>query len=233
MGLIKSENAPVTLTTFSMTDIENAAKRILLRAQQRAEQLLAEAQTEAEAMRERALADGIADGRNEGMARGLDEGRKAGHAAALAENRDKLTKLAQTLTTTIDEVELSRRDLQSHGVAEVVKLAAAIARRVTKRQGVIDPAVLQANLSEAMKLVVHASDVRVAVHPSQKQQLEQVLPQLQLQWPNLEHVELVEDATLAAGGCRVFTANGHIDADLDTQLDRLISELMPQGEDGR
>lgn len=228
MGLIKSDNAPAKLSAFSMTDIEQAAKRILLRAQQQAEQLLAEAQAEARAIRDKAATEGIANGRAEGMARGLEEGRQSGHAAALAEGKANLTKLAQTLTAAVAEIDASRRALESQGVAEVVKLAAAIARRVTKRQAVIDPKVLEANLSEAMKLVVHASDVRVAVNPSQKQQLEQVLPQLQLQWPNLEHVELIEDASIGAGGCRVFTANGHIDADLDTQLDRLIAELMPE-----
>jgi flagellar assembly protein FliH len=228
MGLIKSENAPTKLSAFSMTDIETAAKRILLRAQQQAEQLLTEAQLEARSIRDKALADGVIDGRKEGMAKGLEEGKKAGHAAALAENKDKLTKLGQTLTAAVAAMDESRRALESQGVAEVVKLAAAIARRVTKRQGAIDPHVLEANINEAMKLVVHASDVRVAVNPSQKQQLETVLPQLQLQWPNLEHVELVDDPSLAVGGCRVFSANGHIDADLDTQLDRLIAELMPE-----
>ena len=228
MGLIKSENAPSSLTAFSMTDIETAAKRILLRAQQQAEQLLTEAQMEARGIRERALADGVIEGRKEGTAHGLEEGRKSGHDAALAEHRDKLTKLTQTLTASVAAMNESRRALESQGTAEVVKLAAAIARRVTKRQGVLDPGVVEANLNEAMKLVVHASDVRVAVHPSQKQQLADVLPRLQLAWPNLEHVELMDDASLAVGGCRVFTTNGHIDADLDTQLDRLISELMPE-----
>ena len=228
MGVIKSENAPAKLAAFSMTDIETAAKRILLRAQQQAEQLLTEAQVEARGIRDRAAADGVMDGRKEGLAKGLDEGRKSGHAAALAEHKDKLAKLSQTLMAQVMALEESRRALESQGTAEVVKLAAAIARRVTKRQAAFDPTVLEANLNDAMKLVVHASDVRVAVHPSQKQQLEDVLPRLQLQWPNLEHVELVEDTSLAVGGCRVFTANGHIDADLDTQLDRIISELMPE-----
>jgi flagellar biosynthesis/type III secretory pathway protein FliH len=53
------------------------------------------------------------------------------------------------------------------------------------------------------------------------------LPLLRLEWPSLRHVELVEDATLSPGGCRVFTRGGRIDADLDEQLDRVIDELLP------
>lgn len=231
MGLIKSHNAPTTLSTFSMADIENAAKRILIRAQQQAEQLLTEAQIEARAIGERAFAAGVVDGRKEGLSKGLEEGKKSGHAAALAENKDKLTKLVEAMTAAVKSLNESRRKLESDGLCEVVKLSAAIAQRVTKRQALIDPKVLEANLGEAMKLVVHSSDVRVAVHPSQKQHLHDVLPRLQLAWPNLEHVELVEDSTLTPGGCRVFTAQGHIDADLNTQLDRLIAELMPNASE--
>ncbi len=232
MGLIKSQNAPATLTPFSMADIEAAAKRILLRAQTQAEQLLTQAQVESREMKERAFAEGFTDGRLAGISQGTKDGAAAGHTAAVEEQRANLTKLLAALTGSIQSLDQSRMKLESDGLAEVVKLAVAIARRVTKQQGVIDAGVLQTNLSEAMKLVVHAADVRVAVNPSQKATLADVLPRLQLQWPNLEHVELIEDAALAPGGCRVFTSQGHIDADLDTQLDRIVSELLPSTAEG-
>jgi len=231
MGIIKSTNAPATLTPFSMADIETAAKRILVRAQQKAEQLIAEAQAEAAHMKEQAFGDGFTEGRIAGVAKGTEEGARSGHAAAVAEHRESLSKLVEAISSSITSLDESRRKLVSDGLSEVVKLAVGIARRVTKQQGIIDPGVLEANLSAAMKLVVHAADVRVAVHPSQKQTLADVLPRLQLSWPNLEHVELIEDDSLAPGGCRVFTSQGHIDADLDTQLDRLISELLPAKPD--
>ncbi|CAN5365631.1 hypothetical protein BH10PLA1_BH10PLA1_08890 [soil metagenome] len=231
MGLIKSTNAPAAITPFSMNDIEAAAKRILVRAQQKAEQLIAEAQAEAAGLKEQAFADGFTEGRKSGLAKGNEDGQRSGHAAAIAEHREKLSKLIEAISGSITTFDESRRKLVSDGLSEVVKLAVGIARRVTKQQGIIDPRVLEANLSAAMKLVVHAADVRVAVNPVQKATLADVLPRLQLSWPNLEHVELIEDAKLAPGGCRVFTPQGHIDADLDTQLDRLVSELLPATED--
>ena len=227
MGIIKSQNAPAALAPFSMADIENAAKRILLRAQQQAEQLLTAAQAEARTMKEQAFADGFTEGRKAGLEKGTLDGAQAGHAAAVAEQKANLTKLTEAITVALKSLNESRLRLESEGLGEVVKLAVGIARRVTKQQGLIDPQVLESNLSDAMKLVVHAADVRVAVHPSQKKTLEDVLPRLQLSWPSLEHVELIEDANIAPGGCRVFTAQGHIDADLDTQLDRLVAELLP------
>jgi len=230
MGLIKAEHAPSSLVPFSMKDVENQAKAILLRARQQAERLLAEAQAEAELLRQQAKADGLAEGRREGTAKGLEEGKTSGHDQALAQHAAAMTSLVNALTNAAAQLNASRQELEANALVEVVELAAAIARRATKRQGMIDGGVLTENLREAMRLVVHASDVRIAVHPAQKKTLEAELPNLRLAWPQLKHVELTEDATLVPGGCRIFTAHGMVDGDLETQLDRVIDELLPKPE---
>lgn len=227
MGLIKSERAPSSLVPFSMKDIENHARQILLRARKQAEDLLAAAQVEAEELKKDAHADALIEGKKEGLAKGLEEGRKSGHTQALNEHRKNVTDLAAALTATAAELNANRHQLESEALREVVELAVSIGRRVTKRQGMIDPDVLAENLVEAMKFVVHAADVRIAIHPAQRAYLLDTLPRLQLEWPALQHVELTDDATLAPGGCRIMTRDGAIDANLDGQLDRVIDELLP------
>lgn len=227
MGLIKSAHVPTSAAAFSMRDVENAAKGILLRARQQAEALLAAAQQEAEAMKERGYGDGLEAGGRDGLAHGEAEGAKAGAQQALAEHKAEFAAAVNALSAAAAALDASRRDLEAAGLREVIALAAAIARRVTKRQGLLDPDVLTDNLREAMKIVGHAADVRIAIHPAQKAVLEATLPSLRLTWPQLGHVELVEDPALAPGGCRVFTARGCVDADLDAQLDRVIEELLP------
>ena len=95
------------------------------------------------------------------------------------------------------QVEQSRRRLDQQAQEEVLKLALAIAERVTKRRGELDPNVLSENAVAAMKLVVHSTDLRIAVHPSQRQLLLELLPRLALEWPNFSHVELVDDEQLS------------------------------------
>ena len=56
--------------------------------------------------------------------------------------------------------------------------------------------------------------------------LASALPRLATQWPALEHVELVDDEAIAPGGCRVTTAAGEVDAQIDTQLDRIVAAGM-------
>jgi flagellar assembly protein FliH len=112
----------------------------------------------------------------------------------------------------------------------VVQLAVSIARKVTKLQGERDPAVALANVDAAARLVVRASDVRLSLHPSQRQTLVDALPALKQQWPSLAHVELIDDESLSPGGCRIRTRGGLIDADLDAQVNRIALELLPDAK---
>jgi flagellar assembly protein FliH len=230
MGLIKSFNTPTAMTRFSLADVERAAKNTLLRARQQAEQLLAAAQEEGETLKREAHAEGLARGHQEGTAQGLEQGRQAGHQQALNEHRAQLQQAVAALTKAATMLEAGRADLEATALTEVVKLSMAIARRVTKRQGMLDPQVLAGNLTEAMKLVIQSTDVRVAIHPSQRSTLDAALAQLRLQWPNLQHVKVIEESTLDPGGCRVFTEQGQVDADLAGQLDRIAAELLPTEE---
>jgi flagellar assembly protein FliH len=232
MGLIKSHNTPPSIAPFSMRDIESHAKAIILRAQQQVDQMLASAKTEGAKIRQKAYDEGFAAGTQDGLRKGTEDGRATGKQAALAEHRANLEQLAKSLTASVSDLDSSRGRLESAASTEVVKLAVAIARRVTKLQGSLDPSVLTENVREAMKLVIHSTDVRIAVNPSQKQTLAETLPQLRIQWPNLKHVELVEDASVAPGGCMILTVQGQIDADLDRQIDRVAADLLPSANPG-
>lgn len=231
MGLIKSTHAPSSLSPFSMRDVEEHAKRILLRAQQQAEALLSAAQAEAAVLGTQARADGLATGRAtgyaEGLEKGLAEGRAQGTAAALEEHRAALSAAVAALSTAMVEIDAARREMEVGALRDVIELAAAIGRRVTKRQALVEPQVLVANLNEAMKLVVQASDLRIAIHPDQRATLSAAMPTLRLEWPSLAHASIVDDASLSPGGVRVYTRQGRVEADIDGQLDRVINELLP------
>jgi flagellar assembly protein FliH len=227
MGLIKAQYAPASLQPFSMKDIEETARAMLLRARRKAEELIAAAQQEGEAIKEQARAEGTRAGFEHGFAEGSQQGAEAGREQALEEHRRQLTDVLRGLTQAAAELNARREELETEAMREVVGLAAAVARRVTKRQGIIDEAVLAANLSDVMRLVVAAADISIAFHPEQRKTLEDALPRLRLEWPTLRHVELTEDPMVSPGGCRVTTAGGTVDAELDEQLDRVIDELMP------
>jgi flagellar assembly protein FliH len=227
MGLIKADIAPLKVQPFSLADIENQAAQILDRAQKHADRLEAAAQEHAKKIMKDAHAAGLRGGWKEGFKKGQEEGTIAGKDQALAENKAEFTTTIAALKAAAEQMNRSRIELESAALKDVLELAVAIAERVTKRQGILDPAVAVNNVEEALKLVSHSSDVRIAIHPKNKTTLKEVLPRLKTQWPALEHVELVEDAMLAPGGCRIYTTQGEVDGDLDGQINRVVADLVP------
>lgn len=229
MGVIKSDAAPTKIASFKMVDVEQHAARLILQAQARAEALLKEAELEGDRIRAERYQQGFAEGRQQGIMQGLTEGKKAGHEEALARHSKNLEGLVAAFTGASAQLERSRRKLETETVADVVRLSVAIARRVTKQLGAADPSVARANVAEALKTVVNASAVKVAIHPAELKALEEDLPRIRAMFPKLQQVELIADETLARGGCRLMTGSGIVDADLDTQLDRVVADLLPPG----
>jgi flagellar assembly protein FliH len=230
MGLIKAEHTPTTLAAFSMADIEKQARSILLRARQSAERVLSEALKEAEQIKISAAEQGHAQGHAAGLKQGLEEGAKSGHTQALDEHRQSLTALVSALNAVGGDIDAHRTEMEIEAAGEVTRLAIAIASRVTRRFASADPQVVIQSVVEALKLVVHGRDVRIAIHPAQKATLLDALPRLQLEWPALTHVELIDDVTLHPGGCRVFTRQGVVDADIEAQLQRIAADLLPSAD---
>jgi flagellar assembly protein FliH len=228
MALIKSSKLPDTVARFSLPDIEEQARARLTRAQEQADQIIADAN-------ERAVEiESVA--REQGQSAGWEQGRSDGHdsgaTAALDQHAARLREVIDTFNAAAKALEDFRVQVEAAATRDAVELALAIATRITRRQGMIDPDVLLENIKGALNIVGRSSVTRVAVHPSQRAILAEILPQLQLDSPSLRHAEIVDDDSISPGGCRVCTANGHVDADLKTQLDRVTMKLLPSAGGG-
>jgi flagellar assembly protein FliH len=231
MGLIKATDTKATAAAlFSLADIEQQARAILLRARAQADQILAEANRVADGLRSGAAAEGKAAGFAQGQKEGREQAIAAAKAQAITEQKAKIVESIGAFTHAAAKIDSQIRTIEQSAHGEVVKLALAIARRITRTLAANDVTIAEANVREAIRMATSKASVRIAIHPSQRLALSELMPQLKLQWPTMLHAELVDDPTLAAGGCRVFTHGGTIDADLNQQLDRIEAELMPSGK---
>jgi flagellar assembly protein FliH len=218
MPLIKSAIATTTVR-LSLRDFESEANQRLDRARSEADAIVAGA-------RDRAGEIGAA-AMEQGFKHGYENGVVEARRDAIEQFGEQFALSVEALARAAATMEASRADLESAALADVVKLALGIARRVTKRQGLIDPRVLTENLREAVKQLIRRDDVRIAIHPKQRATLDEALAELKLEWPQLDGVEIIEDESISPGGCRVSGGQGEIDADLNAQLDRIAADLIP------
>jgi flagellar assembly protein FliH len=206
--------------------------------QAQADAMLAKARAEANALAERIrkaaevrAAELFEKRRREGLETGLAEGREKGRAEALAAATDRFDKrhasVVSSMQAAIESIDAHRREWLSAVHRDAVELALEIAQRVVKRVGAIERETAVANLRELIERVVHGRDLTIHVHPDDAATIRQFAASLDAASGDWRHARIVEDATVDAGGCRVDTDGGALDARLMTQLDRIADELVP------
>ena len=212
---------------LNLEDLEALAQRIIRGARGQAKQILIQAQQEAEALR-RGTAEA---GHKEGFEQGLTEGRAQGREQALTEAAEQFAadqdRLVDTLQSALTEFESQRNQLLAGARDELIRLAVAIARRVTKRYTESDAEVAVENLKEIIERVGQRHVTRIAVNPADAEAIRRFassLAQAESRWRN---VIIAEEADIAPGGCRVRLPDGEIDAGIETQLDRIAATLLP------
>jgi flagellar biosynthesis/type III secretory pathway protein FliH len=212
---------------FNLQDLEVLAQQIVQGARDRARQILVEAQQEAETTLRRATEAG----RKDGYEKGYVEGAEKGHDQALsqateqfAQDQDQLVEMMQSVLT---EFENQRNELLAGARDELVMLAVAIARRVTKRFSARNAQVSVDNLKEIIDRVGQRHVTQIEVSPADAEAMRRFAESLAVAEQRWQNVSIVAREEIERGGCRVQLPEGEIDAELDTQLDRIVAALLP------
>ncbi len=226
MGLVVRREQYAAAPVFSFGDLERGGAALIEQHRAQAAQLLAEArrqaQREAEQIRQQAREAGLAEGRE----RGREEARKAALAQALKDSRAELTRLQSTLRRAIEEFDVTKRRMLSAAESDLIRLALAIAERVATRVAAADPTAARANAARLLHLVQHDHDLVLRVNPADHETIRAHLAELAAGAQRAAHVELVADAAIPAGGCRIDGRHGSVDATIPTQLARIADSIL-------
>jgi flagellar assembly protein FliH len=177
---------------------------------------LAQARVEAEQLRERARAEGLAEGRAAGQHQGSAEVESA--VAALAAAGERLEALCGEIA---EEVE-----------RDAVELALALAGKVILATLQVRPELVVEVLQGALRRVSGQRSIAIVVNPADLETVRASLGELREQTAAVERWDLQPDPRVQAGGAIVRTAEGEVDARVQTQLERaaevVVSELGPR-----
>lgn len=230
MALIKSaqsEALPRKAMVLDLGDLQRQAEALATEAERRAAAILNDARAERERLVIGATEEGRKAGYAKGLADGLAEGREKGRTEALSQTKSTADTLIKSWDAALTQFETHRDELLSEARTDIIRLATAIASRITKRVVELNPDVVKDQLDTAIRLVIAPTRLVIAIHPDDRKSAEEVLPALAKRFASGAHTELVDDASLARGSCHIRTDKGDIDASLDAQLDRIVAALLP------
>jgi flagellar assembly protein FliH len=168
------------------------------------------AAAQAEALREAARAEGHA----EGLAAGREQA---------AREIARLRELAGTLGEAVE-------GFQQALAVEVMDLAVAVARQVLREAVAVDPAVVLPVIREAVASLPHGHPaLRLHVNPVVAATVGEALGEAPGEAPGDARLpgnwQVVADATIEPGGCRIETASGEIDATMPARWRAVVAAL--------
>ncbi|MBN9658702.1 MAG: hypothetical protein J0H49_11030 [Acidobacteria bacterium] len=145
------------------------------------------------------------------------QGEAAGRQKAAAEAEAVVERLARS----IEETAGMKGRLRRQAERDVVALALAMARRVLRRQIVIEEEALLGLVKAAFENVSLREVTEVRVHPQFVARLQGHLSRIGAP----EAIRIQGDPSLELGGVIVDTGRGSLDASIDTQMDEIARGL--------
>ena len=107
-----------------------------------------------------------------------------------------------------------------------MRLAAAMAARIVRRELREQPEITLTLVREALELAAGSPDVRLHLNPQDCQTLGEEVRKLTKTMSALGQAEVTADESIGQGGCRVETRFGTIDQQIESQLNRIVEELL-------
>jgi flagellar assembly protein FliH len=236
MGMIKRadvESYTRDAYVMDLSDLERRGKSLVEAANNKAEDIIRAAQYTREKLISKAEKvghdQGFAAGHEEGLAKGIAEGIEQARQAQTQE----LDQLVGLWSEQLGLFEQRRNAMLEEARVQVVQLAAAMASRVVRRSIELDAGIVLQELESVLSTITESTRLVLSVHPDDAALVAAELPALVDRFAGCEHAQVVTDPALQRGSCVARTSRGGtIDSSINTQLDRIIRALLPDGQDG-
>jgi len=147
--------------------------------------------------------------------RAREQGIKEGQAALRAEVDREISAFRDSLALALKQFAAEREEYYHSVEGQVVNLALAIARKILHREAQVDPLLLAGAVRVALEKVSSATLLRLYVHPDQVQTWKEFLDRHS---DMRQKPEILGDAAVIEGQCRIESSLGTADLNLENQI---------------
>jgi len=155
---------------------------------------------------------------------------QAGHQAAMRSVEQAIQKELATvlpaLRQVIQDIHHAKQAWLRHWESAAIHVSTAIAQRVIRRELSQHPEITVNLVREAMELASRGSHLRIYLNPQDHEAIAEQVDTVVKELRSLSPTEVVTDAGITKGGCRVETEFGVVDQQFESQLKRIEEELM-------
>jgi flagellar assembly protein FliH len=203
----------VRASAFNFDDMTSKAEAYLKEVRTQAAQILAEAQAKAQAVREQAKRDGQRDAVAEA------------ERALQSKVQQQLQSVVPAIQQAVANVERERAAWLRRWEDDAIRLAVAIAERVIRQEVSRQPEITLELVRDSLQLAAGMGALKICLNPRDYASLCDGVKKVVAEMKQLAATEVVADASVSPGGCRVDSQFGSIDQQFESQLARIRDEL--------
>lgn len=158
---------------------------------------------------------------------GYEAGYQAGVAAAHADVRRAAAAQSAQIQSLITGLSAEISALDEQIASHVLELALTAAKRIAGEALKVRPELLLAVIRECLQQLGHThAPTRLVLNPADARFVREHLVELSASGT----LAVIEDESVARGGCRLESAGGEVDATLDTRWQRLFAAFGRTGD---
>ena len=174
---------------------------------------------------------GQRDGYEIGLARGQEDGFEAGRGAGQEQGREEgrhetlvaYDQMARPVDAMLKSLKKLRSDYRAAQRKEVVDLVAKVARQVIRAELALQPVQLMALVEETLaSMPPTREEIDVYLNPEELKRIAELDPKRSKRW------NLIPDARLDAGECRIKAGDNEVDAGCHQRLAAVMEQVDNQ-----
>jgi flagellar assembly protein FliH len=157
-----------------------------------------------------------------GYTKGLDEGKQEAYRAELPRIQEKVERLDALL----HELSEAKERIFAANEAFLLDLIARVAGQVALKEVSLDPDYIRRLVTGLLHQVGSKEDLKIFLSPQDMANAQGLFDLLQKEFGKLSNTHIEASEEVKAGGCRIETRFGVVDACLSTQVENMMKSLQ-------
>jgi len=153
------------------------------------------------------------------------QGFEDGQSVGAKEMEDRYGSIMNQVQNAVDDLIRRKEEIEGQAEREIVSLAFAIAEKIIKQELKLDRNIVLNSVKEALMQTTDKEALKFIVHPSDLPVIESAMHQFTDLLENPDKVTLESDSTVSPGGCVVETRSCSVDANIEKQLKLIEASL--------
>ncbi|WP_166827625.1 FliH/SctL family protein [Thalassoroseus pseudoceratinae] len=216
---------------YNFEDLESRCQQYVEQVRQQTRAMIVEAQAEVESLKKTSHTEGYEAGYQAGISKAEQEIQKRIDAEVRKQVEAKTRTSIPVIQSVADTLAAQRLEWLSEWESKGIHLAVAIAERIIRREVAAHPENVIQLLQELLEMASGENSVCIYLHPEDAAFLDEQQVDLSAMFQSAGDAKILNDESVSRGGCVVRTEHGEMDARIETQLNRLIEELLPEADE--